>query len=108
MDYYELFKEIKEQGFDEKTALLTVIADALHISTVVEDDDFVIQNNFFKRVTKKIKDTLWEYPDDLEKILKLESLLHDYEIGKDLDGLGGCQGKTLKELYDEKKEEENL
>jgi len=104
MDYYELFKEIQDQGFDEKTALLTTIAQALHVSTKIKSKDLSVKNHFAEKITKKIKKTLWEYSDIIEDVITLESVLHDYSLQKVFAGISGCEGKTLKQLYNDKKE----
>ncbi len=103
MDFIELFKTIKEEGFDEDTALLTTIAQAIHISIFPENEDYTEPGRYTSRMEKIIKDTLWQHDDVLDRIMLIESRLHDFDLQKFYnDVTKSTNRKTLKQLIEEK------
>jgi hypothetical protein len=100
MNYNKLFNTIRKEGFDEELALLTVVAQALHISMPVEEEDMKIKGRFQLRMEELIQSTLWEHHARVEEVLTLESSLYDYNLRISMDGLGGCKKASLKDLYE--------
>jgi len=108
MKYTELFKTIQKEGFDEETALLTTIAQAIHLELKVEEEDVTIPGRFLERMEESIRNVLWEEDQEkIEEILVLESTLHTFDMCRNLKGFGGCVERSLKSLFHEALEKES-
>ena len=100
-DYLSTYFEV-EKEFGHDIALLTSIAHAIHLNTKPKEKDLKQSGSFGKRVKKKIESALWQHSEQLPIILRLISIVYDFEVGQAFGGdLGGCVKKTIKELYDE-------
>ena len=101
MNHLRIFNEIKAD-FGEQIALSVCQINAIHLTTKVKKKDMGSNSgSFAARVTKKATKLLWELsPEDFQLALALWGCVHDWEIKQALDGLGGCEKKTFKELLD--------
>jgi hypothetical protein len=101
MNHLRIFNEIKAD-FGEQIALNVCQINAICLTTKVKRTDINGRGgSFTKRVIKKAKKFLWESsPEELELSLALWGCAHDWQIKQSLDGLGGCEKKTFKELLD--------
>jgi len=102
MNFYEQFKQIEEE-FGEEMAVLCVCALSVQLSTKVTNDDLLKRGQFTKKITKKITDVLWEHSTQVPEVLKVIDAIYDFEIRKQMNGLGGCVQKSLKEIIQEKR-----
>jgi hypothetical protein len=101
MEHLRIFNAIKAD-FGEQIALSVCQINAICLTTKVKRKDIGSHGgSFAERVTKKATKLLWESsPEELELALALWGCVHDWEIKQSLDGLGGCEKKTFKELLD--------
>lgn len=54
-----------------------------------------------ERILKKFNKLAWDVDDsDKELAIKVYDVLYDYEVRQSLDGIGGCEIKTIKELVE--------
>jgi hypothetical protein len=98
MSHIRIFNAIKAD-FGEEIALSVCQINAIHLTTKIKAKD-IQGGRFAARVTKKAQKLLWELsPEDFELVLTLWDCVYDWEIKQSLDGLGGCEKKTFKELY---------
>ena len=102
MNYIELFKILKDEGFSEDLATVTTISHAIHLSLTPTDSEMVESGKYSTRVNNTINSVMWEHEDLLEEVHEIRNVLHDYDIQQSLGGIGGTEPKTIKELINEK------
>lgn len=101
MNYQNLYNDVAEE-FPHNIALGVCIASGIHLSTTIKDKDIDEEGRYTKRVTKKIIKALWEYSaEEMKTIMAIWNVVHDFYTRKTLEGLGGCEIKTFKELIGE-------
>lgn len=99
MNFMNLFTAIKKD-FPENIAIGVCTACAIHLSIKIKEKDLNEPGRYQRKIEKKIKAVLWEYDTaDVETIIKLESLVYDWQISNSCAGLGGCTPKSFLELY---------
>lgn len=102
MNHIAIFNALNED-FGGEIALSVCQINAIHLSQKIKQKDIEIPGHLVKRVTSKAKKLLWELSDeDFALSMILWDLIYDWEIGQTCHGLGGCEKKTFKELFDAK------
>lgn len=101
MNYPELFSELKNE-FSDDIALGVCVALGIHISTKITEKDITKPGRYGQKVTKKIRNALWEYSsDDVDLIIRIEAMVYEWDTRRSMDGFGGCVRKTFRELIEE-------
>ena len=100
MDYYTIFKAIKEE-YGEEIALT-----AVQIYTINLTPSFYTKDEFYENASeflrKEVRKVLWETDDDTFFLRwKVFGCIHEWESRQSLQGLGGCVAKTFKQLVEE-------
>lgn len=102
MNHIEIFNAIKAD-FGEEVALSACLINSINLTMKVKKKDWTSSNRE-ERITKKARKLLWELSDeDFSLAMIIWDLIYDWEVKQTLDGLGGCETKTFKELFDAKK-----
>ena len=98
-DFTRIYNAINEEFNNPELAMIVVQIYTIHLTTKVKSKDWTHAGHLTEKVIKKSKKVLWEYPiDDVELAISLWQCVYDWEIGQSMDGLGGCEKKTFKEL----------
>ena len=100
MNYYTIFKAIKEE-YGEEIALT-----AVQIYTINLTPSFYTKDAFYENASeflrKEARKVLWETDDDTFFLCwKVFGCIHEWESRQSLQGLGGCVAKTFKQLVEE-------
>ena len=100
MDYYTVFKAIKEE-YGEEIALT-----AVQICTINLTPSFYTKDEFYENASeflrKEARKVLWETDDDTFFLCwKVFGCIHKWGSRQSLQGLGGCVTKTFKQLVEE-------
>ena len=111
MSLLNLFETLKNEGFSEKIALAVCTSDAIHRSTKPKNEELLPENRgkYRLRVLEKIEGYLSTKNYSLEEtkqVVDLWSCIYSWEIGRDMNGIGGCVYKTFKELLKTETEKE--
>ena len=94
MNFAKLHSAISEE-FSPKIALMVVQIVTINMTTKFPEDI----SRFAEKVEKKARKLLWEESRaDIELALELCTVCHDWEIRQSMNGLGGCERKSFKEL----------
>ena len=101
MKYSEMFDDLSKE-FDSHIAMKVCMAIGIQLSIKLKDKDLLEEGYYTNRLIKKFKKVFWEEtPEDLELIIKLWKVSYDYETTKTLQGTGGCEMKSFKQLIGE-------
>lgn len=99
MNYYKIFKAIKEE-YGEEIALT-----AVQIYTINLTPSFYTKDEFYENASeflrKEARKVLWENDDTFFLCWKVFGCIHEWESRQSLQGLGGCVAKTFKQLVEE-------
>lgn len=93
------------QDFGPVIALSVCQVNAINLTMKVKKRDWDSNNTFNRpdRVIKKAKKLLYALdPNDFNLIIALWKDVNVWEIGQDMDGIGGCTKKTFLELLQKK------
>jgi GTPase Era involved in 16S rRNA processing len=93
-----VFKAINEE-FDEKIAISVVQVITINSTLKLRDSEWSVAGQRVKRITKRARKVLFELNDDeFHLVMSLLDVSHDWKNKQSLQGLGGCEVKTFKEL----------
>ena len=99
MNYYTIFKAIKEE-YGEEIALT-----AVQIYTINLTPSFYTKDEFYENASeflrKEARKVLWENDDTFFLCWKVFGCIHEWESRQSLQGLGGCVAKTFKQLVED-------
>ena len=102
MQLVEIYK-IVESEYDHHHAILVVSALAIKLTTKTKVKDFNSPGNFTNRINKKTRNLMWEEdPELIELVIRIRDAVAEYEQRQELNGLGGCVRKSLKDIVDYK------
>jgi hypothetical protein len=102
MDFRFLHDKVAEE-FSPTVAVLVVVALNINLVTKPKPTDLNTPGRFTERINKKTRKALWEHhPEDVELAIKIRDVWSEFENRITMDGLGGCQVKTLKQLLEVK------
>lgn len=97
----DLHRQLTEE-FGQDIAMAAVLIHSLHLRMKLKEKDLTDGGNFNRRLKKKTDDLLWAIPADIrDRAFVISKLIHNWEIGRALDGLGGCEAKSFKQLLGE-------
>ena len=95
MNYSKIYDTIAEE-FSPKIALMVVQIITISMTTKIPKD-----LKLMSKVERKARKLLWEESRaDIELALELFAVSHDWESRQSMNGLGGCERKSFKELLD--------
>ena len=95
MNYSKIYDTIAEE-FSPKIALMVVQIITISMTTKIPKD-----LKLMSKVERKARKLLWEESRaDVDLALALVDCVHSWEIGQSMNGLGGCERKSFKELLD--------
>lgn len=98
MKYNELFTELLKE-FEVDVALCVVQITTIQLSLKPKEKEIAGIKSFEERVLKRARDVLWEIDESvLDQSIEIWRVVHDWDIHNSMNGLGGCEKKTFKEL----------
>lgn len=98
MDFKFIYDKVEEE-FDSIIATMVVVAMTINLVENVKPKDMVEAGRFTKRINKKTRKALWEHNgEDIELSIKIRDAWTEFESRIVMDGLGGCQERTLKQI----------
>jgi hypothetical protein len=96
MTYYEIFKAISAE-YPEHIALASVQIYTINLSTKLK-----LNGKFEQKIIKKSNKLLWEMSEsDRELAVSIWQVIYHWLNCQSLQGLGGCEVKTFKQLLGE-------
>ena len=101
MKFQELFNQVQSE-FDTEIALCVVQIYSINLLLKPKVAEMIGEKSFEERIIKKAKKLLWEIdPSVIEQSIKIWKQVHNWESRKTMQGLGGCEYKTFKQLLGE-------
>lgn len=98
MDYIKLFNDV-ENEFSKEEAILTVVAMTLNLTIAPELDDLQEVGRYTERLNAATRETLREYSNELiDEVILIREAYYVFDMRQSLQGLGGCEAKTIKEI----------
>jgi len=98
MKFNELFNQVRFE-FDTETALCVVQIYSINLLLKPKVSEMMGEKSFEERIIKKAKKLLWESdPSVIEQSIKIWKQVHNWESRKTMQGLGGCEYKTFRQL----------
>jgi hypothetical protein len=98
MKFQELYNQV-ESEFDAEIALCVIQIMSINLLLKPKVAEMMGEKSFEERIIKKAKKLLWEVDADIvEQSIQVWNQVHDWETHKTLQGLGGCEYKTFKQL----------
>ena len=102
MKHINIFNAIKED-FSEESAVSVCQINAINLTLKIKQKDMDIIGHRTERVTMKARKLLWDLSDeDFSLSMIIWDLIHSWETRQTCHGIGGCEKKTFKELFDAK------
>ena len=103
MQYIKVFKAIEEE-FDSEIALMVI-----QVLTVAQEAYNKGRAKYLgepqKYLRKSFKDIFWEQHEEKQSLVwNLFNVVYDWEIAQEMQGLGGCEVESFKELIAKKPE----
>ena len=100
MDYLAIFNAVKDE-YDEDTAIMVVVMQTLNMAKKVHprhlNPDTI--GVYTEELKEEIRMVLWDRSlEEIDKAWRIKEALNLYHSAKEMDGLGGCVKKTLKEF----------
>lgn len=100
MTNQEIFNIIRNE-FTEEIAINATILISINMTLTPLDEEMVTYDLYTTRLKSQFMDVLWRLDDEKQDLcMKIWKAWHTFEVCHDLDGLGGCTKKPLKELID--------
>jgi hypothetical protein len=98
-DFTKMYDAINLEFGNPELAMMVIQIYTINLTTKTKLSHLQESGKFTDKVIKKAKKVLWQYShDDVELAIKLWQCIHIWEIGQSMNGLGGCEKKTFKEL----------
>lgn len=107
MDYSNVYDAVSED-YGPKCGLAVCQVLAIAMSTKIKKKDLSKKGRYSRRIEKKVKAALWETNEGvLDVAIECFHVVNDWSIGISMEGLGGCQVKTFRELVEGAREIKN-
>jgi len=98
MKNQEIFSIIRNE-FTEEIAVNATILILINKTLMPYNEEMVNNGLYVERLKSQYVNVLWQLDKEKQDLcMKIWDVWHIFEIGHDMDGLGGCKKKTLKEL----------
>jgi hypothetical protein len=100
-DFTKIYNAINLEFDNPELAMMVVQIYTINLTTKIKPSHLHEVGEFTDKVINKAKKVLWEYScDDVELAIALWKCIHNWQIGQSMNGLGGCEAKTFKELLE--------
>lgn len=101
MKYIELFNQVQSE-FDTEIALCVVQIYSINLLLKPNMAELKGKKSFEERIIKRAKKLLWEVDADIvERSIQIWKQVHDWQTRKTMQGFGGCEYKTFRQLLGE-------
>lgn len=98
MKYIRLFEAVSDE-FGTEVALCVIQISTIHMRLKPKLKELTGEKSFEARVIAKARDLLWETDSTIvEQAIEVWRVSYDWQIRQSMNGLGGCEKKTFKEL----------
>ena len=98
MKYMRLFEAVSDE-FGTEVALCVIQISTIQMSLKPKRKEMTGGKSFEERVIAKAKNLLWETDHTIvEQAIQVWRVSYDWGIRQSMNGLGGCEKKTFKEL----------
>ena len=99
---YNKFYDAVAAEYGPEVALAAVQILTVNMTTKIKPKDFKTAGRFTEKIKRKAKDLLWECdPQVIQQALACWEVSNSWQTRQSLQGMGGCEAKTIKELVDE-------
>ena len=106
---YNKFYDAVAAEYGPEVALAAVQILTVNMTTKIKPKDFKTAGRFTEKIKRKAKDLLCECdPQVIQQALACWEVSNSWQTRQSLQGMGGCEAKTIKELVDEVEVPEEL
>lgn len=99
---YNKFYDAVAAEYGPEVALATIQILTINMTTKIKLKDLKTAGRFTEKIKRKVKDLLWEYdPQIIQQAFACWEVSYAWQTRQSLQGMGGCEAKTIKELVDE-------
>lgn len=100
-DFTKIYNAINEEFSNPDLAMMVVQIYTINLTTKLKLSHLQESGKFTAKIIKKAKKVLWQYSsDDVELAIDLWQCIPNWASGQSMDGLGGCEKKTFKQLLE--------
>ena len=101
MNYNKLYDAVAAD-YGSEVALATIQILTISMTTKTKLKDLKTAGSFTEKIKRKVKDLLWECdPQIIQQAFACWEVSHSWQTRQSMQGMGGCEAKTIKELVDE-------
>ena len=98
MKYMRLFEAVQDE-FELEIALCVIQISTIQLGLKPKLKELTGEKSFEERVITKAKKLLWETDSSIvDQAIEVWRVSYDWGVKQSMDGLGGCEKKTFKEL----------
>ena len=99
---YNKFYDAVAAEYGPEVALAAVQILTVNMTTKIKPKCLKTTGRFTEKIKRKVKDLLWECdPQIIQQAFACWEVSHSWQTRQSLQGMGGCEAKTIKELVDE-------
>ena len=100
MNYNKVYDAVAAE-YGPEVALAAVQILTVNMTTKIKPKDFKTAGRFTEKIKRKAKDLLWECdPQVIQQALACWEVSNSWQTRQSLQGMGGCEAKTFKELIE--------
>jgi len=101
MKYIEVFNQVQSE-FDTEIALCVTQIYSINLLLKPSMAELKGKKSFEERIIRRAKKLLWEVDADIvEQSIQIWKQVHNWQSRKTMQGLGGCEYKTFRQLLGE-------
>ena len=100
MEYTKLYYAVAAD-YGPEVALATIQILTISMTTKTKLKDLKTAGRFTEKIKRKVKDLLWECdPQIIQQAFACWEVSNSWQTRQSLQGMGGCEAKTFKELIE--------
>jgi hypothetical protein len=98
-----MFHTIRHEGFSEEVSLLATMMYSMNIAKKPKMKHMTGKTSFHDELVKEFESAFWKHsPEAIREAMSVWEVWHMYECLTAMQGLGGAEPKTLRELIAKK------
>jgi hypothetical protein len=102
MRYIDIFKQLTTEGFSEEVALSVIQVVTINITKPIKKRHLYGDRNYADEIINDAQTLLYGLPvETFEKVIALWNCISEWETRIIMQGIGGCEVKTFKQLLEE-------
>jgi hypothetical protein len=102
MRYIDIFKQLAIEGFSEEVALSVIQVVTINITKPIKNKHLYGDRDYTAEIINNARTLLHGLPvEKFEEVIALWNCVSEWETRMIMQGIGGCEVKTFKQLLEE-------